>query len=94
MILVDSAYHVLRTYLTLLEALRRVGLNRTVRVYVDVVASDWDQEVAHSQGVLVHTRAGHVQDETSKVYHYIDKGHLASVEEALRYLRWRDSHDG
>lgn len=73
--IVTSAYHQLRAFLTFLKVLQERGLDRTVRLRNAPAASRMDK----------------LAQELDKIAAYQAKGHVASFEDGLRYLQWRDS---
>ena len=50
----------------------------------------WDEEVVHSQGTVLATRAGLILGEQERINKYQKKGDLASYSQVLSYLRKRD----
>ena len=73
--IVTSAYHQLRAFLTLLAVLRTNGLERRVRIWNATVPGNMDK----------------LQAEWDKIAEYQAKGHVASYDEGLMYLDWRDT---
>ncbi len=51
---------------------------------------DWGEEIRHSQGESVGTRIGHIQKELKRIDYYHERGHLAPLDEVLKYLEKRD----
>ena len=50
----------------------------------------WQEEVTHSQGEVLGTRAELIAGEMNRIKTYYAKGDLASVDEVLEYLNRRD----
>ena len=50
----------------------------------------WDEEVVHSQGTVLATRAGLISGEQERINKYQKKGDLVSYSQVLAYLRKRD----
>lgn len=73
--IVTSAYHQPRAFLTFLRVLHERGLERTVRL--------WNAPAP--------SRMEPLQDEWDKIVEYQARGHVASYEDGLAYLDWRDS---
>jgi N-acylneuraminate cytidylyltransferase len=75
--ILTSAYHTPRAFLTFLQVLTEQGLERTVRL--------WNVPVPSSMGRL--------SEEWHRITEYQAKGDVASPEQGLLYLDWRDSCD-
>lgn len=75
LILVTSAYHLPRAFLTFLQVLQDHALDRTVRLWTAPAPSRMEKLAGEWQKVRV----------------YQAKGHVASVEDGLAYLDWRDT---
>lgn len=75
LVIVTSAYHMPRAFLTFLRVLMDAGLERTVRL--------WCAPVYSSMGKL--------SGEWNKIREYQAKGHCARFDEGLAYLDWQDS---
>jgi CMP-N-acetylneuraminic acid synthetase len=73
--IVTSAYHAPRAFLTFLKVLQEQGLDRTVKLWTAPAPSKMDG----------------IGREWSKISEYQAKGHVASFEDGLTYLEWRDS---
>lgn len=73
-LLLTSAYHQVRAFLTMLQALHDHGIDRTIRLWNVPAASRMDK----------------LPDEWRKIAEYQAKGHVASLEDGLAYLDWRD----
>lgn len=73
--LMTSAYHQPRAFLTMLQVLLTQGLERTVRLW----------------NVPVPSRMHRLPEEWHKIREYQAKGDVASPEQGLLYLDWRDS---
>lgn len=73
--IVTCAYHQPRAFLTFLRVLQETGLDRTVRL--------WNAPAAGRMEKLA--------EEWRKITEYAAKGHVASYEDGLRYLDWRDT---
>jgi hypothetical protein len=92
--IVGVPFHIVRAFMTTVTALRNAGLDRKLRVYSYVGApSDWQEEVVHSQGILKRTRKGLLESELERLDRYrLEKyKSLASAQEVLDYLDWRDN---
>lgn len=72
-ILLTSAYHQPRAFLTFLKVLQEAGADRRVRLWNKPAASRLDK----------------LPGEWQKVRAYQAQGHVASLEEGLSYLEWR-----
>lgn len=75
LVLITSAYHQPRAFLTFLRVLQEQGLERTVRLWNAPAPSD--------------TRK--LAQEFRKIAEYQSIGHVASYGEGLAYLDWRDT---
>lgn len=73
--IITSAYHQPRAFLTVLKVLIDQGIARTVRLW-NIPAPSPMRELAH---------------EWTKITEYIAKGDVATVEQGLTYLTWRDT---
>lgn len=73
-LLLTSAYHQPRAFLTFLRVLQEHDLDRVVRLWNVPAASRMDRFGA----------------EWAKITEYQNKGHVASLEAGLAYLEWRD----
>lgn len=76
--LVTSAYHMPRAFLTFLRVLEEQHLDRQVRL--------WHVPVPSPMTTLA--------EEWHKIRDYQEKGHVATIENGLRYLHWRDTTVG
>lgn len=74
-IIVTSAYHMPRAFLTFLQVLKDAGLERKVRL--------WCAPAPSSMAKL--------SGEWDKIREYQTKGHVARIDEGLTYLDWRDA---
>lgn len=74
LLILTSAYHQPRAFLTFLKVLQERGLERTIRLWNVPAASRMDK----------------LADEWRKIAEYHAKGHVASLEDGLAYLDWRD----
>jgi len=54
------------------------------------IAMPWQEEVAHSQGILKAKRYDLIQKELERIEKYQDKGDLALFEQVLNYLNKRE----
>ncbi len=87
--LVAAPFHQLRSFLTILGAMKRLSA-MTLKVYnLPGVALPWQAEALHSQGVLRATREDLIGTELERIARYTAQGDLAPVDEALAYLRQR-----
>ncbi len=75
MTIITSAYHQPRAFLTMLKVLIDHGLSRTVRI--------WNRPAPSPMTRLA--------DEWHKILEYQAKGDVATAEQGLLYLDWRDS---
>ena len=85
LLLVASAYHMPRAFLTFLQELQLLGLEHEIRL-VPVPASQapwWEQPAG-----LTVTRFALLDEEFAKVEQYAAKGHVASFEDGLAYLEY------
>lgn len=90
-VMVAAPFHQVRAFLTLLRALQEKGLDQ-VRLYSRVGSPQpWGEVALHSQGVVRATRAELVGGEFGRIERYTALGHLATLDEALEYLRQRDA---
>jgi len=63
-----------------------------LRIYNRVgTALPWNENVTHSQGTLRAPRSELIQHELERIERYQHKGDLATADEILTYLNWRDS---
>lgn len=76
LVIVTSAYHMPRAFLTFLQVLKDNKLERTARLWCAPAPSKMDK----------------LSGEWGKIAAYIAKGHCARFDEGLDYLAWRDSH--
>ena len=88
LLLVSSPYHQYRAYLTFLRELRDFSLEEKIQL-VNIPASQtkWFQK---PEGVDV-TRMDMLDDEFSKIDEYGTKGHVASYEDGISYLKFWES---
>jgi len=87
--IVAPPFHQLRAFLSVVGAIMKV--REKIRVYN--FAGDnlrWSQTARHSQGTLVRPRKLLVIEEMRKIEIYTKKGDLATIDQALKYLDWRD----
>jgi uncharacterized SAM-binding protein YcdF (DUF218 family) len=84
LLLVASAYHAARAYLTFLRALQVRGATETVRLIPVPVASPWGE----SPIAVEQDRWTLLDHETAKIEAYAARGHVASYADGLAYLRW------
>lgn len=75
LVIVTSAYHMPRAFLTFLRVLADQQLERTVRLWCAPVPSGFKK----------------LSGEFAKITEYQAKGHCARYDEGLAYLQWRDS---
>ncbi|RPI34987.1 MAG: YdcF family protein [Nitrospiraceae bacterium] len=88
-IVIAAPFHQERAFMT--------AVSVAIRDYSDVCiysypgrALSWDEEVVHSQGTVLATRAGLILGEQERINKYQKKGDLASYSQVLSYLRKRD----
>lgn len=74
-VIVTSAYHMPRAFLTFLQVLKDKGLERTVRLWCAPAPSGMQK----------------LSGEYAKINEYQAKGDCARYDEGLEYLNWRDS---
>lgn len=91
LVLCSTAFHQIRAFMTVVSVAMRecpdlAVWNLTGR------AMDWGKRVPHSQGVLVNTRAGLLEDEEQRILQYqrFEEWPLASFDEIISYLNRRD----
>lgn len=82
LLIVTSAYHMPRCYLTVLAALRGIAQLDNTLVLPMVAHAPWFQEVAG----VGQTRAALMVEEAGKVSEYQAKGHVLPYEDGLAYL--------
>lgn len=75
LVIVTSAYHMPRAFLTFLQVLKDHGLERTVRLWCAPAPSGFQK----------------LSGEFLKITEYQAKGHVARYDEGLAYLEWRNS---
>ena len=88
LLLVASPYHQYRAFLTFLRELRDFSLEERIRL-VNIPASQtrwWDRPVATDL-----TRLELLEGEFDKINEYRTKGHVASYEDGLSYLKFWES---
>lgn len=83
-ILVASHFHQPRAYLTFLKAMQNAKLK--IRIF-NAPARDllWFKKTA-----LGKSRIGLLKDEFDKIDEYFKKGHLASINKAIEYQKWKE----
>lgn len=87
---VASPFHQLRAFINTVTHVLR--LFPELRVYsMPGVTLPWYEFVTHSQGTLQAIRQELIHGELERIERYHQKGDLASDDEVLDYLRWRDS---
>ena len=89
-IIIAAPFHQERAFMT--------AVTVAMREYPDLYlysypgrALAWEEQVAHSQGTVIASRAGLISGEQERIDKYQKKGDLASYSEVLAYLRKRDS---
>lgn len=88
--IIAPPFHQLRCFLTVLGSMKTMG-RMDLQVYNWVGASlDWQEPARHSQGSLKDVRENLIGHEFERIIRYTEKGDLATVDEALAYLRQRD----
>lgn len=92
-VITAAPFHQLRSFLTLLGAMRRLNMwIEQLRVYnLPGAPLPWQENALHSQGVLRGTREELISTELQRIRVYTDQGDLVTADEALNYLRQRDS---
>ena len=84
MIIVASHYHQYRAHLTFLKAMRESGQELFL---INAPARDLPWFKDEPQGKRVDLLAG----EFGRIEEYRAKGHIASYEEGIEYLQWKES---
>ncbi len=88
LILVASAYHITRAYLTFLKALQEIGQDEAIHLLaVPVSHTPW----FGSPKGCERTRRELFIGEMGKIALYQDKGHVASFADGMNYLRLFES---
>ncbi len=92
-LLISTPFHQLRSFLTLLGAMHRLGMRaKELSIYnLPGVTLPWHQHALHSQGIVYGTREELIKAELKRIKIYTAKGDIATVDQALKYLRHRDS---
>lgn len=84
-------FHQVRVFLTFLRIIQLAQMNN-LKIYNRVgQPQPWQEQAAHSQGVLRDTRENLIASEFERIIKYTSKGDLATLDEALEYLRIRDT---
>ena len=85
-----ASFHQVRAFASVVTiALREYP---TLRIYsAPGTPLNWKNRVRHSQGALQNERKALIQEEYNRLVKYHKKGDLASNDEILNYLDWRDS---
>lgn len=84
-LLVASAYHLPRGYLSTLRALQNAGLDETLHVVPVAASAPWSD----SPPGVTETRDRLLSCEASKIDHYAGRGHVASYSEGIAsLLKW------
>lgn len=82
-------HQILRAFLGQIRTIR--DRNYPMRVYcVYPEHTDWGKKVYGSQADEFKFRREHIRDELTRIPVYQKKGDLASFEELINYLKWRD----
>ncbi|MEK7654143.1 MAG: hypothetical protein AAB345_02575 [Patescibacteria group bacterium] len=89
-LLIAAPFHQLRSFLSAVAATRK--LDYPVRLWNLLgVSLPWGEQSVHSQGVQTGTRSDFIHAELEKVKVYSARGDIATVEEGIEYLNWRDA---
>jgi uncharacterized SAM-binding protein YcdF (DUF218 family) len=88
-IVVATPFHQERAFMTAVSVAIRDYSELCLYSYPGRALS-WDEQVAHSQGTVVATRAELIWGEQGRIRKYQKKGDLAAYSQVLAYLRKRD----
>jgi len=88
-IVIAAPFHQERAFMTAVSAAIRENSNVCLYSYPGLALA-WDEEVVHSQGTVLATRAGLISGEQERIHKYQEKGDLVSYSQVLAYLRKRD----
>jgi hypothetical protein len=92
LVICSTPFHQVRAFMTVVSVAMREYPELMVWSLVGRTM-DWAARVPHSQGVLVNTRAGLIEDEEARILKYqeFEKWPLASFGKVIRYLNCRDA---
>lgn len=85
-IIVASHYHQYRAFLTFLKAMQESGLSLILTSAP--ARPKWFEELRNAR---YRRRIDALEDEFRKIEEYGKKGHVASYEEGIQYLQWKES---
>ena len=80
--IVASHYHTYRAFLTFLSQQKKIKPELVMDI-ASVSDLDWYEETGYG------TRINLLEDEIDKIEEYQKKGHVASYEEGISYLKWK-----
>ncbi len=87
--IIAQPLHQIRSFLGFVKVRERIFPE--LKVYSIVGESlAWTEHVIHSQGVETGKRASLLIGECKRIIKYQGFGHLATFQEAIEYLNWRD----
>lgn len=90
-VITAAPFHHVRAFLTLLGVLQK-SFRTDIRVYNRVgLPLPWGEAALHSQGKLKAPRRELIGAEFERIQRYTAKGDLATVDQALEYLKRRDA---
>ncbi|MDP1719258.1 MAG: hypothetical protein Q8L24_02430 [bacterium] len=89
-LLIASPWHQLRSFLSAVSAAKKQGSK--VRFWnLPGLPLLWTEQSVHSQGVQTGKRVDFIHAELAKVLAYSARGDIATVDEGIEYLNWRDA---
>jgi hypothetical protein len=89
-LLIAAPWHQLRSFLSAVAATKKIGY--PVKFWsCPGNALPWTEQSVHSQGVQTGSRVDFIHAELEKVKAYSAKGDIATIDEGLDYLNWRDA---
>lgn len=83
-ILIASPFHQARAYLTFLKAMKDSGLKIRI-LNAPVRGLSWFDKTS-----LNLSRLQLLEEEFKKIKEYARKGHIATIEEAIKYQKWKE----
>ena len=95
LVIIAPPFHALRCFLSVVTAIRHHNAN--LRVFMAVgITQPWNEHAVHSQGTTQGKRKDLIIGELRRILKYQSKENrpapLASADDALAYIVWRDSN--
>lgn len=89
-LLIATPWHQLRSFLSAVAAVKKSGY--PLRVWnCPGTPLPWNEQTVHSQGKQAGSRVDFIHAELAKIHSYSAKGDIATIDEGLKYIHWRDS---